>query len=80
MGLGTAVGSSLPQAVGVALADANPKNLMLAISGAATIAATGISGAQQSAAYAIFAFAATIGVAIPVGVNLIGGAIGARSG
>jgi hypothetical protein len=64
-----------PAALGLAaaLAGANPKNLMLAISGAATIAATGISGAQQAVAYAIFAAVGTVGVAIPVAIYFAGG-------
>jgi hypothetical protein len=64
-----------PAALGLAavLVAANPKNLMLAISGAATIAATGISGAEQAVAYAIFAVVGTIGVAIPVGIYFAGG-------
>ena len=56
------------------LVAANPKNLMLAISGAATIAQTGISDAQHAIAYAIFAVVGTIGVAIPVGIYFAGGA------
>jgi len=75
--MGQAVGGSLPQAVGVALAAvlvaANPKNLLLAISGAATIAQTGISGAEQTVAYAIFAVVGTLGVAIPVAIYFAGG-------
>jgi hypothetical protein len=51
---------------GAALVGANPKNLLLAISGAAVIAQTGISGGEQAVAYTIFALIATIGVGAPV--------------
>ena len=40
---------------GALLAGVNPKNLILAVAGAAAIAQTGISGAQQAIAYLIFA-------------------------
>jgi hypothetical protein len=65
-------------AVGLAaaLAGANPKNLLLAVSGAATIAQTGISGAQQAVAYLVFALIGTLGVGIPVGIYF---AMGKRS-
>ncbi len=48
----------------------NPKNLILTISAAATIAQTGISGADQAIAYIVFVLIATIGVAAPVVVYL----------
>ncbi len=51
---------------GALLAGANPKNLLLAVAGAAAIAQTGISGTQQAIAYLIFALIGTIGVAAPV--------------
>ncbi len=51
-----------------ALAGANPKNLLLAISGAATIAQTGIPGGQQAMAYLVFAIIGTVGVGIPVSI------------
>lgn len=44
---GTALGS------GVALAAANPKNLLLSVAAAAAIAQTGIAGSQQALSYAI---------------------------
>lgn len=50
------------------LAGANPKNLLLAVGGAAAIAGTGISGGQQVIAYAVFALVGTLGVGIPVGL------------
>ena len=58
------------------LAGANPKNLLLAVAGAAAIAQTGIPGGQQAIAYLIFALIATTGVAAPVGVYF---AMGERS-
>ena len=60
-----------------ALSGANPKNLLLAVGGAAAIAQTGISGSQQAIAYAVFAAVATLGVGIPVVIYF---AMGARSG
>ena len=59
-----------------ALSGVNPKNLLLAVSGAATIAQTGISAGQQAIAYAVFAVIGTLGVGIPVGIYF---AMGARS-
>jgi hypothetical protein len=58
------------------LAGANPKNLLLAVAGAAAIAQTGISGAQQAIAYLIFALIGTVGVGAPVVIYL---ALGERS-
>jgi hypothetical protein len=60
----------------VVLSAANPKNLLLAVGGAAAIAQTGIPGGQQALAYLIFALIATLGVGIPVGIYF---AMGARS-
>jgi hypothetical protein len=51
---------------GAALAGANPKNLLLAVGGAAAIAQTGIPGSQQAVAYAVFAIVGTLGVGAPV--------------
>lgn len=51
---------------GTLLAGLNPKNLLLAVGGAAAIAQTGIPGGQQAIAYAVFAVIATIGVGTPV--------------
>jgi hypothetical protein len=55
---------------------ANPKNLVLAVGAAATIAQTGISGGEQAIAYGVFALIGTIGVAAPVVVYF---ALGERS-
>jgi hypothetical protein len=62
--------------LGAALSGANPKNLLLAVGGAAAIAQTGIPGGQQTIAYLVFALIGTLGVAIPVGIYF---AMGARS-
>jgi Sap, sulfolipid-1-addressing protein len=61
---------------GAALAGANPKNLLLAVGGAAAIAQTGIAGGQQAIAYAVFAVVGTLGVGAPVVLYL---AMGKRS-
>lgn len=67
-----------PAALGLAamLSGANPKNLLLAIGGAAAIAGTGIGGGQQALAYLVFALISTLGVGTPVIIYL---AMGARS-
>ena len=44
----------------------NPKNLLLAVSAATTIAQTAIPGGQQAAAYLVFALIASVGVGAPV--------------
>ena len=54
----------------------NPKNLLLTIAGASTIAQTGISAGQQAIVYAIFMVIATIGVGAPVVLYF---ALGSRS-
>lgn len=61
---------------GVLLAGLNPKNLLLAVAGAAAIAQTGIAGGQQAIAYALFAVLGTIGVGAPVVIYF---AMGKRS-
>ena len=58
------------------LSGANPKNLLLAVGGAAAIAGTGIPGGQQAIAYLVFALIGTLGVGIPVGIYF---AMGDRS-
>ena len=58
------------------LGGVRPKNLLLAVGGAAAIAQTGIGGGQQAIAYAVFAVIATIGVAVPVVIYF---AMGERS-
>lgn len=52
--------------LGALLSGANPKNTVLAIGAAATIAQTGIPGVQQAITYAVFAVIGTLGVGAPV--------------
>lgn len=54
----------------------NPKNLLLTIAAASTIAQTGISAGQQAIVYAVFMVIATIGVGAPVVLYF---ALGSRS-
>ena len=61
---------------GAVLSAANPKNLMIAIAAATAIAATGISGGEQAASYAVFAVLGTVGVAAPVVIAIV---LGERS-
>jgi threonine/homoserine/homoserine lactone efflux protein len=51
---------------GAVLSGLNPKNLLLAASGAATIATTGLSAGQTVLAYVVFVIIASVGVAAPV--------------
>lgn len=76
--MGAIDGFTAPKAAGagVALSAVNPKNLLLAVAAAATIAQTAIPGEQQALSYAIFALVGTIGVATPVVIYF---ALGARA-
>ena len=69
---------SPPQAAltGVALAAVNPKNLLLTLAAATTIAATGLGVTDQVIAFIAYALIATIGVAVPLVILL---AMGERS-
>ncbi len=58
---------------GVVLAAVNPKNLVLVVGGAAAIAQTEVSGAEQVLALVLFVLIATIGVAIPVVIYFVMG-------
>jgi threonine/homoserine/homoserine lactone efflux protein len=51
---------------GVVFSALNPKNLLLAVSGAAAIAGVGASTADEIVAYVVFVLVATIGVGAPV--------------
>jgi threonine/homoserine/homoserine lactone efflux protein len=53
---------------GVVLSAVNPKNLLLSVGAATIVAQSGISGADEAIAYAVFALIATIGVAVPLGI------------
>ena len=61
---------------GVLMSGVHPKNLVLAVAAAATIAQTGIRAGQQAIAYATFVVVATIGVGSPV---ILYFALGSRS-
>jgi len=52
--------------LGVVLSAVNPKNLLLTLAAATTIAATDLSGADQVIAYVVYALIATLGVAAPL--------------
>jgi threonine/homoserine/homoserine lactone efflux protein len=58
------------------LSGVNPKNLLLAVGGAAAIAGTGMSGTQQAIAYLVFALIGTLCLGIPVVIYF---AMGERS-
>lgn len=62
--------------LGALLSGANPKNLLLAVAGAAAIARAGIPAGQQIVTYAIFVAIGSVGVGAPVVIAL---ALGARS-
>jgi threonine/homoserine/homoserine lactone efflux protein len=51
----------------------NPKNGLIAISAAATVAQAGLSSGRQAVAWAIFVVIGTLGVGIPIGVYLVMG-------
>jgi threonine/homoserine/homoserine lactone efflux protein len=61
---------------GALLSGLNPKNLLLAVAGAAAIAGTGISSSQQAIAWVVFILIASIGVGAPVVIFF---AMGSRS-
>ena len=61
---------------GVLLSAVNPKNLLLAVAGAAAIAQTGIPGGEQAVAWVVFILVASVGVAAPV---IVAVALGDRS-
>jgi Sap, sulfolipid-1-addressing protein len=48
------------------LSGINPKNLLLILAAASTIAQSGISGGEQAVVYGVFCVIGTLGVAIPV--------------
>lgn len=62
---------------GVLLSALNPKNLLLAVSGAAAIAGVGGSTTDEIVAYVVLVLVATIGVGAPVVICF---ALGDRSG
>jgi threonine/homoserine/homoserine lactone efflux protein len=52
--------------IGALLSSANPKNLLLAVAGAAAIAQTGIPAGEQAVAWIVFVLVASLGVGTPV--------------
>ena len=58
---------------GLLLSAVNPKNLLLTVAGAATIAQTGIDADEQVIAYAVFVVVASLGVVLPIGAALVMG-------
>jgi hypothetical protein len=66
MGAIDAFTSGKALAAGVLLSGLNPKNLLLGVGGAATIAQMNLSAGEEAVAYLVFALIATIGVAAPV--------------
>ena len=63
--------------LGVGLAAVNPKNLILTLAAATSIAATNLPGTDQVIAFVIYALIATLGVGAPVVVYLT---MGKRAG
>jgi len=61
---------------GFVLSAVNPKNLILTLAAATTIAATNIPGSDQVMAFVVYGLIATIGVATPIGIYF---ALGERS-
>ena len=59
--------------LGALLAGLNPKNLLLVVAGAVAITETGIPAGQQAAAYTVFAFVGSLGVAVPLVIYLATG-------
>ena len=53
-------------ATGLVLSAVNPKNLLLTLAAATTIAATNISDVDQVLAYTVYTLIATLGVAVPL--------------
>jgi Sap, sulfolipid-1-addressing protein len=66
MGAMERFGPAKAAAAGAVMTGANPKNTILAVTAAASIAAAGIGGANQAVAYAVFAVIGSVGVAAPV--------------
>ena len=56
--------------IGAALSGVNPKNLMLDIAAATTIAQAGLSGVQQGIVLVVFVLIGSIGIIAPVVVYL----------
>lgn len=65
--------------IGLLLTAANPKNLLLTVGGAATIAAAGLTTEEEWVALGLFVFIASLTIIIPVVVYLILGAKAERA-
>jgi threonine/homoserine/homoserine lactone efflux protein len=76
--MGALDGFTPPKALGagVVFSALNPKNLLLAIAGAATIAGVGLSTGQETVSWIVFVLIASIGVGAPVVIYF---ALGSRS-
>jgi len=55
---------------GLALGAVNPKNVVVALAAAATIASAALSGSREIGAMAVYVFVAVLGVATPIVVTL----------
>jgi threonine/homoserine/homoserine lactone efflux protein len=64
--------------VGAALSGVNPKNLMLNVAAAATIAQAGLSGGQQGIVLVVLVLIGSIGIIAPVAVYFAMGDRAAR--
>jgi threonine/homoserine/homoserine lactone efflux protein len=60
-------------AMGVALSAINPKNLLLTVGAAASIAKTGLGTGQQAIALAVFVLIGTLGPGLPVAIYFLMG-------
>lgn len=58
---------------GFVLSALNPKNLTLTLAAAAAIATAGLDTSQSFVALAVFVVIGTLGLAIPIGIYLLGG-------
>ncbi len=57
--------------MGLLLSAANPKNLLLTVGAAATVAQTGASTVDQAVALAVFVLVATLGVGAPIAIYFL---------
>ena len=60
-------------AIGFVMAAVNPKNLTLTLAAAAAIASAGLTGSDSYVVLAVFVVIGTLGIAIPIGIALLGG-------
>jgi threonine/homoserine/homoserine lactone efflux protein len=76
MGALDQVGPPKALGLGVLLSALNPKNLLLSVAAAGTVAGGGLSAGEEAVAYAVFAVIGTVGVGVPVVLAI---ALGDRS-